>query len=146
MATALPGLTVRRHWGLRFAVYLGAVLFAVTISAVLFRIVSVEYVRDPVTGWYIWASGTAFILVGTLIFLDREPRANGLLLIVFGILYQLSPPPTLLPSIPIWAIFSIALNESLRWIVLPVVVLFFPHPRLQKRYERVFIIVMAACC
>jgi hypothetical protein len=144
VGTALPGLTVRRHWGLRFAAYLGAVLFAVTISAVLFRIVSVEYARDPVTGWYIWASGTAFVLVGILIFLDREQRANGLLLIVFGILDQLSPPPALLPSIPIWAIFSMALNESLRWIVLPVVLLRFPEPRLQKRYERTFIIVMAA--
>jgi hypothetical protein len=47
----LSGLTVRRHWCLQFAAYVGAVLFAVTISAVLFRIVSVEYVRDPVTAW-----------------------------------------------------------------------------------------------
>ena len=93
VATALPGPTVRRHWGLRFAAYLGAVLFAVTISAVLFRIVSVEYRLDPVTGWYVWASGTAFVLFGTLIFLDREQRANGLLLVVFGILCQL-PWPT----------------------------------------------------
>jgi hypothetical protein len=73
---ALPAPTVRRHWGLRIAAYLCAVLFAVTISAVLFRIVSVEYWRDPVTGWYIWASGTAFILFGTLIFQDREQVAS----------------------------------------------------------------------
>jgi hypothetical protein len=69
VAMALPGLTVRRHWGLRFAAYLGTVLFAVAISGVLFRIVSVEFGADPVSGWYIWASGTAFVLVGTLIFL-----------------------------------------------------------------------------
>ncbi len=145
MATALPGPTVRRHWGLRLAASLGAVLFAVTISATLFRIVSVEYRLDPVTGWYIWVSGTAFVLVGTLIFLDREQRANGLLLIVSGILFQL-PRPGLLPSIPVyvWAIFLMALSEALRSIVLPVVLLRFPERRLQKRYERVFIIVMAA--
>jgi hypothetical protein len=67
------------------------VLFAMTISAVLFRVVSVEYRLDPVTGWYIWASGTTFVLVGILIFLDREQRANGLLLVVYGILHQLPP-------------------------------------------------------
>jgi hypothetical protein len=57
VATALPGLTVRRHWGLRFAAYLGALLFGVAISGALFRIVSAEYRIDPMTGWYIWASG-----------------------------------------------------------------------------------------
>ena len=144
VATALSGLAVRRHWVLRFAAYLSTVLFAVTISAVLFRIVSVEYVRDPVTGWYTWASGTAFVLVGVLIFLDREQRANGLLLIVFGILWQL-PRPVLLPSIPVWAIFLMALSYALRLIGLPVVLLRFPERRLQKRYERIFIAVMATC-
>ena len=143
VATALPGPTVRRHWGLRLAASLGALLFAVTISAALFRIVSVEYRLDPVTGWYVWVSGTAFVLVGTLVFLDREQRANGLLLIVSGILFQL-PRPGLLPSIPVWAIFLMALSEALRPIVLPVVLLRFPERRLQKRYERVFIIVAAA--
>ena len=144
VATALPGLTVRRHWGLRFAAHLGALLFAVAISWALFRIVSVEYRIDPITGWYIWASGTTFVLVGTLIFLDREQRANGLLLVVYGILHQLPPPAELFPAVPIWAIFFMALNASLRWILLPVVLLRFPERRLQKRYERIFIIVMAA--
>jgi hypothetical protein len=37
-----------------------------------------------------------------------------------------------------------ALNGSLRWILLPVVLLRFPERRLQKRYERIFIIVLAA--
>jgi class 3 adenylate cyclase len=141
VATALSGLAVRRHWVLRFAAYLGTVLFAVTISAVLFRIVSVEYLRDPVTGWYTWASGTAFVLVGTLIFLDREQRANGLLLIVFGILWQL-PGTSIMGSIPVWAIFPIALNDPLPLIVLAVVLLRFPERRLQKRYERIFIAVI----
>jgi hypothetical protein len=50
VATALPGPTVRRHWGLRLAGSLGVVLFVVTISAVLLEIVSVEYRLDPVTG------------------------------------------------------------------------------------------------
>jgi hypothetical protein len=77
--------------------------------------------------------------------LDREQRANGgLLLVVYGILHQLPPPAALLPAIPIWAIFFMALNESLRWILLPVVLLRFPERRLQKRYERIFIIVLAA--
>jgi class 3 adenylate cyclase len=49
-----------------------------------------------------------------------------------------------LPSIPVWAIFLMALSEALRPIVLPVVLLRFPERRLQKRSERVFIIVMAA--
>ena len=94
-----------------------------TISAVLFRVVSVEYRLDPVTGWYIWASGTTFVLVGILIFLDREQRANGLLLVVYGIL--LPPPATLVTAILIWAIFFMALNESIRWTELPVVLLRF---------------------
>ena len=133
---------VRRHWFLRFAAYLGTVLFVVTICAVLFRIVSVEYWRDPATGWYIWASGTAFVLFGTLIFLDREQRANGLLLIVFGILEQL-PWTGLMDSIPVWAIFLLELSSPLPWVVLTVVLLRFPERRLQKRYERIFIAVMA---
>jgi class 3 adenylate cyclase len=144
VATALPGLTVRRHWFLRFAAYLGAVLFAVIISAVLFRIVSVEYRVDPVTGWYIWVSGTAFVLVGTLIFLDREQRANGLLLVVFGILWQL-PIPSIIGSVPVWAIFPIVLNDPLPLIVISVVLLRFPERRLQKRYERIFLTVISAC-
>jgi hypothetical protein len=60
----LGGINGQATLGLRFAAYLGTVLFAVAISAVLLRIVSVEYWRDPVTGWYIWASGTAFVLLG----------------------------------------------------------------------------------
>jgi class 3 adenylate cyclase len=144
VATALPGLTVRRHWFLRFAANLGAVLFAVIISAVLFRIVSVEYRVDPVTGWYIWVSGTAFVLVGTLIFLDREQRANGLLLVVFGILWQL-PIPSIIGSVPVWAIFPIVLNDPLPLIVISVVLLRFPERRLQKRYERIFLTVISAC-
>ena len=131
VATALSGPTVRRHWGLRFAAYLGALSLAVIISAVLFRIVSVEYVRDPVTGWYVWASGTACVLFGTLIFLDRDQRANGLLLAAFGILWQL-PWTDLLPSIPVWAIFFIALNDPLPFIVLSVVLLRFPERRFAK--------------
>ena len=144
---ALPGPTLRRHWGLRLAASLGAVLFAVTVSGVLFRVVSVEYWRDPVTGWFIWASGTVFVFFGTLIFLDREQRANGLLLVVFGILTQL--PATgmftggLLPSVPVWAIFFITPNDPVSWIVLAVVLLRFPERRLQKRYERRFIAVIA---
>ena len=143
VATALPGPTVRRHRGLRFAASLGTVLLAVIICAVLFRIVSVEYWRDPVTGWYIWASGTAFVLFGTLIFLDREQRANGLLLIVFGILEQ-GPWTDLMDSMPVWAIFLLELSSPLSWIVLAVVLLRFPEQRLEKRYERVFIAVMTA--
>jgi hypothetical protein len=108
VAAALPGLTARRHWGLRFAVYFGAVLFAVTVSVVFFRIVPVEYWRDPATGWYVWASGTAFVLFGTVIFLDRDQRANGLLLTAFGILSQLPWPPIIafMPgTFDVWAIF-----------------------------------------
>jgi class 3 adenylate cyclase len=144
VATALPGPTVRRHRGLRFADYLGTVLFGVIISAVFFRIVSVEYRFDPVTGWYVWVSGTAFVLVGTLVFLDRAQRANGLLLVVFGILWQL-PIPSIIGSVPVWAIFPIVLNDPLPLIVLAVVLLRFPEGRLQKRYERIFLTVIAAC-
>ena len=146
VTTALPGSTVRRHWGLRFAAYLGAVLFAVTVSVVFFRIVPVEYWRDPVTGWYVWASGTAFVFFGTLIFLDRDQRANGLLLVAFGILSQLPWPPIMafMPgTFDIWAIFIIQLNYPLPSIVLAIVLLRFPERRLQKRYERIFIAVMA---
>ena len=125
-----------------FAAYLGTVLFAVAISAVLLRIVSAEYWRDPVTGWYIWASGTAFVLFGTLIWLDREQRANGLLLIVFGILEQL-PWTGLMDLIPVWAIFLLELSTPLPWIVLAVVLLRFPERSLEKSYERIFIAVMA---
>jgi class 3 adenylate cyclase len=113
----------------------------VTICAVLFRIVSVEYWRDPVTGWYIWASGTVFVLFGTLIFLDRDQRANGLLLIVFGILEQ-GPWTGLMDSMPIWAIFLLELSSPVPWIVLSVVLLRFPERHLQKRYERIFLAVM----
>ena len=84
VATAVPGPTVRRHRGLRLAAYLGAVSFAVAVSAVFFRIVPVEYWRDPTTGWYVWVSGTAFVFFGTLIFLDRDQRANGLLSLLMG--------------------------------------------------------------
>ena len=72
---------------MRLAAYAGAVLFAVTASAVLFRIVSVEYLRYPMTGWF---SGLAkrVRLLRTLIFLDRDQRANGLLLVAFGILWH----------------------------------------------------------
>jgi class 3 adenylate cyclase len=144
---ALPGPTLRRHWGVRLAASLGAVLFAVTVSGVLFRIVSMEFLRAPVTGWFTWASGTVFVFFGTLIFLDRKQRANGLLLVVFGILGQL--PSTgiflggLLPSVPVWAIFFITLNDPVSRIVLAVVLLRFPERRLQKRYERRFIAVIA---
>jgi class 3 adenylate cyclase len=141
VATALPEPTVRRHWGPRFAASLVAVLIAVTICAVLFRIVSVEYWRDPVTGWYIWASGTVFVLFGTLIFLDRDQRANGLLLIVFGILEQ-GPWTGLMDPMPVWAIFLLELSNPVPWIVLSVVLLRFPERRLQKRYERIFLAVM----
>jgi class 3 adenylate cyclase len=146
VATALPGSTVRRHWGLRFGAYLGALLFAVTVSVGFFQIVPVEYWRDPVTGWYVWASGTAFVLFGTLIFLDRDQRANGLLLIAFGILQQLPWPPIMafMPgTFDVWAIFLIQLNYPLPLIVLALVLLRFPERRLQKRYERIFIAVMA---
>jgi hypothetical protein len=109
------------------------VLFAVTISAVLFRVVSVVYRLDPVTGWYVWASGTAFVLVGTLIFLDHEQRLNGLLLIAFGILWQLPlANPVLMDFKPVWAILLITLNDPLPLIVLCVVLLRFPERRLQK--------------
>jgi class 3 adenylate cyclase len=144
---ASPGPTLRRHWGVRLAASLGAVLFAVTVSGVLFRIVSMEFLRAPVTGWFTWASGTIFVFFGTLIFLDRKQRANGLLLVVFGILGQL--PSTgiflggLLPSVPVWAIFFITLNDPVSRIVLAVVLLRFPERRLQKRYERRFIAVIA---
>jgi class 3 adenylate cyclase len=146
VATALPGSMVRRHWGLRFAAYFGAVLFAVIVSLVFFRIVPVEYWRDPVIGWYVWASGTAFVFFGTLIFLDRDQRANGLLLIAFGILQQLPWPPIMafMPvRFDIWAILLIQLNYPLPFIVLAAVLLRFPERRLQKRYERIFITVMA---
>ena len=115
-----------------------------TISAVLFRVVSVVYRLDPVTGWYVWASGTAFVLVGTLIFLDHEQRLNGLLLIAFGILWQLPfANPVLMDFKPVWAILLITLSDPLPLIVLCVVLLRFPERRLQKRYERIFIGVMA---
>jgi hypothetical protein len=144
---ASPGPTLRRHWGVRLAASLGAVLFAVTVSGVLYRIVSAEYLRDPVTGWYAWASGTVFVFFGTLIFLDREQRANGLLLVVFGILGQLPSSGMftggLLPSVPVWAIFFITLTVPVSSIVLAVVLLRFPERRLQKCYERRFIAVMA---
>jgi class 3 adenylate cyclase len=142
----LPGSTVRRHWGLRFAAYLGAVLFAVTVSVVFLRIVPVEYWRDPVTGWYVWASGTAFVGFGTLIFLDRDQRANGLLLTAFGILLQLPWPPIMafMPgTFDVWAIFLIQLNYPLPWILLAVILLRFPERRLQKRSERIFMALMA---
>jgi hypothetical protein len=128
-----------------------AVLFAVTVSGILFRIVSVEYVRDPVTGWFTWASGTACVCFGTLIFLDREQRANGLLLVVFGILWQLpwvAPAGTgVIEVAPIWVIFLLEIN--IPSIVLAVVLLRFPERRLQKRYEFIFMTVMATwllCC
>ena len=147
---ALPEPGARRHWSLRLATSLGALLFAATISAVLLRIVLLEYWFDPATGWLIWANGTAFVFFGTLILLDREQRANGVLLVVFGILGQL-PFPELLPTlparlgfVPVWAIFFIALNSSLPSIVLAVVLLRFPERRLQKSYERWFIAVMAS--
>jgi hypothetical protein len=147
VAMASPGPTLRRHWGVRLAASVGAVLFAVTVSGVLFRIVSAEYLRDPVTGWFTWASGTVFIFFGTLILLDREQRADGLLLVVFGILGQLPSPGMflggLLPSVPVWAIFFITLTEPVSSIVLAVVLLRYPERRLQKRYERRFIAVMA---
>ena len=133
---ASPGPTLRRHWGVRLAASLGAVLFAVTVSGVLFRIVSMEYLRDPVTGWFTWASGTVFVFFGTLIFLDRKQRANGLLLVVFGILGQLPSPLIflggLVPSVPVWAIFFITLNDPVSRIVLAVVLLRFPERRLQQ--------------
>jgi class 3 adenylate cyclase len=144
VATALPGPTVRRHRGLRLAASLSAVSFAVAVSAVFLQIVPVEYWRDPVTGWYIWASGTAFVFFGTLIFLDRDQRSNGLLLVAFGILSQLPWPPIMafMPgTFDIWAIILVQLNPSV--IVLAVVLLRFPERRLQKRYERIFIAVMA---
>ena len=100
-----------------------------------------EYWRDPVTGWYIWASGTVFVFFGTLIFLDRDQRANGLLLIVFGILEQ-GPWTGLMDSMPVWAIFLLELSSPVPWIVLAVVLLRFPERRLQKRYERIFLAVM----
>jgi class 3 adenylate cyclase len=142
---ALPGPALRRHWGLRLAASLGAVLCAVTVSAVLFRIVSVEYLRYPVTGWFFWASGTAFVCFGTLIFLDRDQRANGLLLVAFGILWQLpwvGPAGSgVIDFVPVWAIFPLELNIPL--IVVSVVLLRFPERHLQKRYERISVTVMA---
>jgi class 3 adenylate cyclase len=146
VATALPGPTVRRHRGLRLAAYLGAMSFAVAVSAVFFRIVPVEYWRDPVTGWFVWANGTAFVFFGTLIFLDRDQRSNGLLLVALGILNQLPWPPIMafMPgTFDIWAIILVQLNYPLPVIVLAVVLLRFPERRLQKRYERIFIAVMA---
>jgi hypothetical protein len=139
---ALPGPRVKRHWGLRFAAYLAAVLFAVIVNGILFRIVSVEYFPDPVTGWYIWTSGSLFVFFGTLIFLDRDQRVNGLLLTAVGILNQL-PWPNLLQFIPVWAIFLIELNNFLPVLMLALVLLRFPERRLQKRYERIFMAVMA---
>jgi class 3 adenylate cyclase len=146
VAAALPGPTVRRHWGLRVTASLVAVSLAVIASGVFFRVVPVEYWRDPVTGWYVWASGTSFVFFGTLIFLDRDQRANGLLLTVFGILIQLPWPPIMafMPgTFDIWMVFLIRLNYALPAIVLAVVLLRFPERRLQKRYQRVFLIVMA---
>ena len=64
VAMALPGPTLRRHWGLRLAASLGAVLCAVTVSGVLLRVVSVEYLRAPVTGWFIWASVNSVRFLG----------------------------------------------------------------------------------
>jgi hypothetical protein len=46
-------------------------------------------------------------------------------------------------SVPVWAIFPIALNDPLPFIVIAVVLLRFPERRLQKGYERIFINVMA---
>jgi class 3 adenylate cyclase len=121
------------------------VLFAVTVSGILFRIVSVEYLRYPVTGWFFWASGTAFVCFGTLIFLDRDQRANGLLLVAFGILWQLpwvGPAGSgVIDFVPVWAIFPLELN--IPSIVVSVVLLRFPERHLQKRYERISVTVMA---
>jgi class 3 adenylate cyclase len=142
---ALPSPGVKRHWGVRLAAYAGAVLFAVTVSGILFRIVSVEYLRYPVTGWFFWASGTAFVCFGTLIFLDRDQRANGLLLVAFGILWQLpwvGPAGSgVIDFVPVWAIFPLELN--IPSIVVSVVLLRFPERHLQKRYERISVTVMA---
>jgi hypothetical protein len=115
----------------------------VAVSAVLFRIVSVEYFLDPVTGWYVWASGTVFVFFGTLIFLDRDQRTNGLLIILVGVLNQL-PWPDLVDFEPVWVIFLSELINILPVIVLAVVLLRFPERRLQERYERIFMTVMAA--
>ena len=120
--------------------------FAVILSAVFIRIVLVEYWRDPVTGWYVWACGTAFVCFGTLIFLDRDQRANGLLLTAVGFLQWLPWPPIMafMPgTFNFWMIVLIRLNYPLPFIVLSVVLLRFPERRLQKRYERIFITVMA---
>jgi class 3 adenylate cyclase len=103
----------------------------------------VEYLLDPITGWYVWASGTVFVLFGNLIFLDLDQRVNGLLLIAFGVLNTL-PFPGLMHFIPVWAILFIELNGPLPGIVLAVVLLRFPERHLQKSYERIFLIVMAA--
>ena len=103
-----------------------------------------EYRLDPVSGWYVWLSGTAFCPFGILIFLDRDQRANSLLFVAFGILWQLPlASPVMMDFKPAWAIFLIALNDPLPLIVLSVVLLRFPERRLQKRHERIFITVMA---
>jgi hypothetical protein len=43
----------------------------------------------------------------------------------------------------VWAIFLIQLNYPLPWILLAVILLRFPERRLQKRYERIFMALMA---
>jgi class 3 adenylate cyclase len=143
VATALPAPRTRRHWGLRLAASCGAVLFAVALSGILFQIVSLEYRVDPVTGWFVWVSGTASVFFGTLIFLDRDQRVNGLLLMAVGVLNQLPTSNLLLSFMPVWAIFLMELNNFLPVLVLTLVLLRFPERRLQKRYERIFMAVMA---
>jgi hypothetical protein len=78
----------------------------------------VEYWRDPVTGWYVWAVGTAFVCFGTLISLHRDQRANGLILAAFGILAQLPWEPIMafMPgNFDVWAIFLILLLNPFLW-------------------------------
>ena len=144
VATALPGPTVRRHWGLRFAaVSWRCVIGSNHLRGSLPDRFSGILARSGLPVGISGRASTAFVpfLFGTLIFLDREQRANGLLLIVFGILEQ-GPWTGLMDSMPVWAIFLVELSNPLPWIVLAVVLLRFPERRLEKRYERIFIAVM----
>jgi hypothetical protein len=79
---------------------------------------------------------------GTLIFLDRDERANGLLLTAVGIIWQLPVPEIVEFDTPVWMMFLVDLASPLPWIVISVVLLRFPERRLKKRYERIFMIVM----
>ena len=143
MASLARSRSAVRQRALRGVAVLLGIGFLVTFMKVMLRSQRVFLQILPGLAWPAVLGAEALATAGLVIMLlERGQRMNGVLLVAFSLSYFLN---WLAPEFEsTWVAVLIVLNLNLPSVLLVVVLLRYPEPRLARRYERVLVTVAVA--